>query len=375
VTRKYGDRLLLTDCFRSGTFSTEPALIAGLDLEMPGPSKYRGDKANFAYQARRLRQSEIDDRARRVLQFVDRASKLTIKEERRDLPEDRKLNREISGSSIVLLKNESSILPLPKNIKKIALIGSHMKSPSLTGGGSAGLQPYYVVSPFDAISEKLATTGAEILYEVGAYAHKLLPIMSHLLRTPDGKSSGGVLRFYNADSSAQNRVCIGEEHLAETNFQLMDYNKNPQLNYDLFFARVEAVFTPDVTGPWEFGLTCCGTADLYIDGELFIDNTTNQRPGTSFFSKGTAEEYAVKEFVKGREYQLLIEFGSAATSTVRNMGVTSFGGGGVRLGAYACISAEQARKQAVDAAKDADYAIICTGLNVIFHSLHLNHPN
>lgn len=331
---------------------------------MPGPTKYRGDKVNFGFQARRIKQSTIDNSARRVLKFVKRASKLKIKEERRDFPEDRKLNREISGSSIVLLKNERKVLPLPKKIRKIALIGSHMKNPGLTGGGSASLQPYYVVSPFDAISEKLAETGAEIVYEVGAYAHKMLPLMSHLLRTPDGKSSGGILKFYNEDASFKDRECIGQELLAETNFQLMDYTKNPKLNYDLFYARVEATFTPDVTGPWEFGLTCCGTANLYIDGELLIEDTTNQRPGTSFFGKGTAEEFGEKVLEKGKQYELVVEFGSAATSSVRNMGVVSFGGGGVRLGAYARISAEQARKQAVEAAKDADYAIICTGLNV-----------
>src|ERR1700709_1972096 len=138
---------------RYGTYSGAGAINAGLDLEMPGKSRHRGPAVEFALSSRLIKQSTLDQRARRVLQFVNYASRLNLssEESERDFPEDRALNREVCASSIVLLKNDKKVLPLPKKMKKIALIGSHMKNPSITGGGSASLEPYYSVTLFDAI--------------------------------------------------------------------------------------------------------------------------------------------------------------------------------------------------------------------------------
>jgi hypothetical protein len=342
---------------RYGTYSGAGAINAGLDLEMPGKSRHRGPAVEFALSSRLIKQSTLDQRARRVLQFVNYASRLNLssEESERDFPEDRALNREVCASSIVLLKNDKKVLPLPKKMKKIALIGSHMKNPSITGGGSASLEPYYSVTLFDAIKEKLGPN-VEIIYEVGAYAHKMLPLI-------DRQMKNAAIHFFNEPSSIRNRISIGSEPLYKTNFQLMDY-KNPNLNFDLFYASVEADFTPDLSGIWEFGLTVCGSGNFYIDDELIIDDTTNQRPGTSFFGKGTAEEFGMKKLIAGRVYKLRIDFGSAATSTIKNLGVVSFGGGGARLGACPILDVEETIENAARAAQKADYAVLCTGLNV-----------
>lgn len=344
---------------RYGTYSGAVAINAGLDLEMPGKTRHRGPAVEFALSSRLIKQSTLDQRARTVLRFVEKASRLNLStiEGERDLPEDRALNREICGSSIVLLKNDNKVLPLPKRIKKIALIGSHMKSPSITGGGSASLEPYYSITPFDAIKSKLGSK-TEIVYEVGAYAHKMLPMISR-----DMKDC--VINFFNAPSTTKGRVCVGTVPLQKSYFQLMDY-KNPKLNFELFYASMEADFTPDISGRWDFGLTVYGTANFYIDDELVIDGTTNQQPGTSFFSKGTAEVYNTINLKAGKLYKLRIDFGSAATSTMKSQGVVSFGGGGARLGACPVIDVKEAIEAAAIAARDADYAVLCVGLNVRF---------
>lgn len=342
---------------RYGTYSGAPAINAGLDLEMPGKTRHRGPAVEFEISARRIKQSTLDARARRVLQFVNHASllKLSPIEGERNFPEDRALNCECCASSIVLLKNDHGVLPLPKKMKKIALIGSHMKNPSLTGGGSASLEPYYSVSLFDAIQEKVGPN-VEIMYEVGAYAHKMLPLIERQL-------SNASINFFNSPPSDPTRKSVCSEPLLKTNFQLMDY-KNPALNFELFYADVVADFTPDISGLWEFGLTACGTADLYIDEELIIDDSTEQRPGTSFFGKGTAEEFGTKVLVAGQVYKLRIDFGSAATSTIKNLGTVSFGGGGARLGACPVVNVQESIAKAAKIAEEADYAVLCTGLNV-----------
>jgi beta-glucosidase len=324
---------------------------------MPGKTRHRGPAVEFSLSSRLIKQSTLDQRARAVLKAVEHASHLSVSEieGERDTPEDRALNREVCASSIVLLKNDKKVLPLSKKVKKAALIGSHMKIPAITGGGSASLEPYYSVSLFDAIKEKLGSD-VEIIYEVGAYAHKLLPVIDKMMRN-------SVIHFFNQPSTVQDRACVGTEALPSTFFQLMDY-KNPKLTFDLFYASAEADFTPDVSGVWEFGMSVYGTANFYLDDELIINNSETQRPGTAFFGKGTAEEFGTKELVAGKTYKLRIDFGCATTSRLKNLGVVSFGGGGARLGACPKICVEETIKKAAKAAAEADIAILCTGLNV-----------
>lgn len=348
---------------RYGTYSTSQALKAGLDLEMPGPSRYRGSLADFALSSRLVSQGEIDARARNVLKTVKRALKLSLSkvEGHLDTPEDRALNREICAKSIVLLKNEAKVLPIPRSMK-VALIGSHVKTPALYGGGSASLQPSYSTTLFDAVTQKLCGTDSEIIYSIGAYAHKMLPVI-HSLKMLDGIQPGASMRVFNEDISVTNRKCIAETVIQETEFQLMDYNP-PGLHRELFYAQVDAFFVPDTTGPWTFGLVVCGTGNLFLDDKLIIDNSTAQQSGTAFFGKGTREEKATVHLEAGRQYKLRLDWGSMSTSQLKNIGVVSFGGGGARLGACLEIDPETAVQDAVAVAKAADYVVLCTGLNV-----------
>ncbi|KAL4869506.1 hypothetical protein BDV12DRAFT_185192 [Aspergillus spectabilis] len=347
------DPLVMSDWY--GTYTTIDSTNAGLDLEMPGVSRYRGKYIESALQARLIKGSTLDARARKVLEFVQRASRTKVSEveKGRNLPEDRELMRTLCANSIVLLKNEGSILPLPKTTKKIALIGSHIKTPAISGGGSASLKPYYAVSVYDAVREALPS--AELVYETGAYAHNMLPVIDRLL-------SNAVIHFYNEPMTQPDRKCLGTEPVPTTSFQFMDY-KLPGLNRALFWGTLIGDFTPDASGVWDFGLAVFGTANLYIDDELVIDNTTNQTKGTAFFGKGTIEEPGSKTLVAGQTYKIRIEFGSGNTTTMKTTGMVNFGGGAANLGASLRMDAEEMIDRAVKAAADADYTILCTGLN------------
>lgn len=359
--------LIMSDWY--GTYTTIDAMVAGLDLEMPGVSRYRGKYIDSAVQARLIKQSIIDARSRNVLNFVKRASQAKVSpvEKGRDYPEDRKLNRTLCSNSIVLLKNEENILPLPKTIRKIALIGSHMKHPQICGGGSAALLPYYSVSLYDAVTEVLPKD-VEITYEVGAYAHNMLPVIDRML-------SGATMHFYNEPPTITDRKLLGTEHVISTAFQLMDYNEIPELNRALFWASLVGDFTPDVSGTWDFGLSVFGTANLYIDDELVIDNTSEQTRGTSFFGKGTVQETGSKELVKDQKYKLRIEFGSANTTTMETIGMVNFGGGAAHLGACLRMDAKQMIEDAVHAAATSDYTIVCTGLSGEWESEGFDRPH
>ncbi|KIV91902.1 hypothetical protein PV10_06392 [Exophiala mesophila] len=351
--------LVMSDWF--GTYVGHSAINAGLDLEMPGPTIFRGEGLKTALATGDVKQSALAQRARTVLNFVRKASHAPVSETegQRDCLQDRLLNRELCDSSIVLLQNEGKLLPLPKRMKKLALIGSHMQDLSVLGLGSTSLEPYYTIHPGDAIKSKLGET-CDITFEVGAYAHRMLPLLNaRLLRDLE-------LVLFNEPPSTTTptttRVPIVKMPLVRTYFQLGDYS-HPALNFDLFYGVLTAELVPDVSGEWDFGLCCFGTANLYVNDELVIDNSTTQTSGTSFFSEGTREERGAVSVEAGKVYKLRVDFGSAATSKCHPAGGIGLGGGGIRLGACPRIDVEEGIRRAEKAAAAAEYAIICTGLN------------
>jgi beta-glucosidase len=189
---------VLTESCRFGTYSTAESLNAGLDLEMPGPSRLRGPLPDLAISSRHVSRSTVNERARNVLKFVQRASKAAVasEESTRDLLEDRKLNRKLAADSVVLLKNDSGLLPLGmKPFKSVALIGPNVKTAAFCGGGSASLHPYYTVSPYQGIVDQLPED-VEVLYQPGANASAFTPeLLAADVRTPDGTPSRR-MRFY-----------------------------------------------------------------------------------------------------------------------------------------------------------------------------------
>lgn len=111
--------LVMSDWF--GSYSTTESVLAGLDLEMPGPPRFRGEALKFNVSTDKVREHILDERAREVLQFVKKCAASGVKEgqdERADdTPETAALLRKIGGESLVLLKNENNILPLKKDKK------------------------------------------------------------------------------------------------------------------------------------------------------------------------------------------------------------------------------------------------------------------
>ncbi|KAI3579888.1 glycosyl hydrolase family 3 N terminal domain-containing protein [Fusarium oxysporum f. sp. albedinis] len=351
--------LIMSDWF--GTYSTTEAINAGLDLEMPGPTRQRGQLLDLAVSTRKVSRSTIDARARNVLEFVQRCTKVPVAAEEggRDYPEDRQLNRKLAGDSVVLLKNENNQLPLKRPFKSIALIGPNMKTTSFCGGGSAHLRPYYTVSPYEGIVAQLPPD-VEVRYEVGASASGWNPLMQgEMMTTPEG-SPGMRMRFYSQGPSVPGREIIDESHLPDSSWLLMGYS-HPKLD-KLFYATVEGDLVIQETGLFEFGLAVYGSARLYVDDQLLIDNNLVQRGGTFFFGKGTVEEKAQKRLVQGQKYRITVEYESAPSSKLVKPGVVNFGGGAGRVGLASAIDPEIGIQNAVSAALQSDVTILCVGM-------------
>jgi beta-glucosidase len=104
------------------------ALNAGIDVELPSTACY-GDPLKSALECGDIRLDLVDTAVRRHLQvkfelglfenpFVDEGGVLEVFE----TPGQRELAREIARKSMVLLKNDG-LLPLPKSIRSLAVIG------------------------------------------------------------------------------------------------------------------------------------------------------------------------------------------------------------------------------------------------------------
>lgn len=340
---------------------------------MPGETMCRGSLAKLALSSNLIKSSTLDTRAAKVLSFIQRAKQIPVAavEGERNFPEDQDLNKRLAQNSIVLLKNEQSVLPVPRTgVKKIALIGSHMKDSSVNSSGATALEPYYTIHPYEAIRDKLHPD-TECVYQVGAYSHKMMPLLNG--RLVDGMQ----LRLFNGApwvASDMLPPAVGEISMSKSFFQLLDY-VNPDLNKDTFFGLLEGNFTPDESGEWEFGLAVYGIARFYLDNNLVIDQFRDQQRGDSFFRRGTVEKKGTLVLDAGQAYKLRIEFGNASQSPLSDNanGSVDFGGGGARLGGCRKLTPKESIDHAVHAAKDSDYAVICTGLSVSLVPISLCH--
>lgn len=155
------------------TTSSVQSINAGLDLEMPGKTRWRSEEViKKAILNNEIDPSTMDDRARSVLKLLERTGKFgdrreAVDEKAVDLPEHRALIREAGAEGIVLLKNHDNVLPLKvKKGMKIALLGPLAKYAAAHGGGSASLNCHYKISPFDAFTKRLGDEAA-ITYSKG----------------------------------------------------------------------------------------------------------------------------------------------------------------------------------------------------------------
>ncbi len=126
-----------------GTHSTGKASAAGLDNEEPEDIFY-GDAYKKAVEAGTIPMAELDEHVHRILrsEFMAGLVDNPIRKSVVDVEGGFATARHIEESSIVLLKNDHSVLPLDRNaIHSIAVIGDHANFGMISGGGSAQVDP------------------------------------------------------------------------------------------------------------------------------------------------------------------------------------------------------------------------------------------
>ncbi|KAI3580684.1 glycosyl hydrolase family 3 C-terminal domain-containing protein, partial [Fusarium oxysporum f. sp. albedinis] len=165
----------------------------------------------------------------------------------------------------------------------------------------------------------------------------------------------------NNSEITDTREAIDVLQLNDSNVVLYDYS-NAAAPDNVVYATITADLVVEKTDTYAFSLTVAGTATLYLDNALIVDNSHDQKRGTSFFGSGSVEQINHVQLVANRVYKLRVEFGSAATSNLNKAGAPVFGAGGVRIGCARCSNESLELDRAVELAKTADQVVVCVGL-------------
>jgi beta-glucosidase len=123
--------------------STVKASAAGLDHEEPGEIFY-GAAMKEAVQSGKVPIAELDDHVRRILRSMFASGVIDDPPQKGviDVERDLEIAQRIEERSIVLLKNNRSVLPLnASKVTTIAVIGGHADVGMISGGGSAQVDP------------------------------------------------------------------------------------------------------------------------------------------------------------------------------------------------------------------------------------------
>ncbi|KJL27434.1 Thermostable beta-glucosidase B [Microbacterium azadirachtae] len=143
------------------------ALVAGLDLEMPGSDGAPDAAVATAAASDPAVAAALDASAGRVLDLVGRALDRPAVAGPLDVDAHHALAREAAGRSIVLLKNDAvdgaPLLPLADDTT-IALLGEFARTPRFQGGGSSHINPTRVDSALDALR---AVAGDRVAFAPG----------------------------------------------------------------------------------------------------------------------------------------------------------------------------------------------------------------
>ncbi|KAL1625637.1 hypothetical protein SLS56_007221 [Neofusicoccum ribis] len=340
-----------------GTNSTAESINAGMDLEMPGPTKWRKvEDVKEAIAAGKTSEEAVTERARNVLELLVKTKQfedpITPPEKAINRPSTQKLIRQVGGAGAVLLKNEGGVLPIKKeNLpkKKIALLG-HAKDALIHGGGSASVNAHYKITPYEGLKAAVGDD-IELVYAKGAHTFRLLPPMGAGVKDYEGSAGWTLQRF---DSEDYSKSPVGTKNIPTSNWA-------PILSTEVTeAARLTGTFTPATTGKHYIGFSGLGPSKLFINGELVSEQKHNYQDPMGFLLGGGKQENFQFSFEAGKEYAIEAH---SRRPQVNNSGLSILD---KCMGFYLGFMTEEEHDediqgQAVAAAADADVAIIFTG--------------
>jgi beta-glucosidase len=334
------DGVVMSDWW--GSHSTSPTVNAGLDLEMPGPPRDRGEKLIAAVKAGEVSVATVRERALNMLRLLQRTGALDdfspFEERVDDRPETRALIRRAGAEGSVLLKNEG-VLPL-SGIGTVAVIGPNAKVAQIMGGGSSMLNPYYRISPWEGLVAALGES--RLRYAEGATNNRFEPRFA------------GEFEIEFFDSLDLSGPAVARQ--TQQGGQFLSFNGIIEGVPDpaRWSARFKGQFTPERSGLHRAGMVSVGLAKVFVDGKLVVDSWSNWTRGRTYFEEGNDEVIGDIVLEKGRSYEVVVEFSRRPTQVLDIPGIQF--GIGRPLG-------DEDIAEAVAAAREAETAVVFIGRN------------
>ena len=239
--------------------------------------------------------------------------------------------------SIVLLKNEKNTLPLRKNIRSIAVIGTDAAEARLGGYSGPGNDK---VSILEGIKQKTGTN-TKLIYAPGCgrTSNEYVIVPSKQLSYEDGE---GLQAEYFNNITLSGEAAVKRIDKA-IDFHWTLYAPDPAINVDFYSVRWTGKLTAPATGTFKIGLEGNDGYRLYINNKIIIDNRKKQT------YKTTVADYL---FEKGKSYDIRIEFfepvGNATIKLIWNVGVAN--------------DWKKKIQEAVAAAKQSEVAVVVVGI-------------
>ena len=176
---------------------------AGLDIEMPGCNGVNDVKIIAAVKNGSLIESDLDKVVVRVTELIMKSMESKRKDYKYNPEKHHRLSVRAAEESVVLLKNEDSILPGRKD-KKTVIIGALAKEPRYQGAGSSKIHPIKIDNAWDA----LKTLGLEAQYSEGYFIKEIHSGQNMTDQQSKSKRQAEDILIQNACDKAKNQDVV-----------------------------------------------------------------------------------------------------------------------------------------------------------------------
>ncbi len=274
------------------TYDAVGAANGGLDLEMPSGKFLNRETLLPVIKEGKVSEETINDKVRRIIRIELEFGWPDRNQQELSIPrfnlEGRRVALQAAREGMVLLKNQSNLLPLDKNkIKRIAVIGPDAYPAVPVGGGSAQVVAFNSVSFLEGLSNYLGRN-ATVTYARGIKTLGAAAVATNFQTEQTGGDRGLKLEnFDNEDLSGKPSGTGTSPHLnlgvpfdlSSIDFDEIDFAS--LMTNGSSSERWTGYYLPKSAGTFDIFVQQGGFSPsgfrLYLDDKPILDNWDNQK--------------------------------------------------------------------------------------------------